>query len=203
VVAFPALTPTRPLIVTDGQSLMNSPLTLLDRQAATWDKTSKQIAFRTGITTVNEALDATSITTLASTVAVRVHPHADPRAEHNIWVFLGGQSDLFTEEDSGQTVYDELVAYGAGLRGAGFDLLVPCTVPPSASYTAPENTERLALNSLLLSDPDGAFDAVADLVTGLLASQSSAAFMFDQLHLSVLGANLAGQIIATAVLGLL
>ena len=72
-------------------------------------------------------------------------------------------------------------SYHDAARVAGAKATVACTVPPSTSFSGPQETQRQALNLLLLASSH--FDAVADLAAVPEAEDpTDTQFYSDGLH---------------------
>jgi hypothetical protein len=141
----------------------------------------------------NVAFGGASWTALAPDAPTALYPKAT--AGMDILVMCGGSQDI-TDGDSGQTLYDEEVAYAAGARSAGFDRVLVVTLVGNVSNSADQNAARLAHNDLLRTDPAGAFDAVVDLDATALADWTNATYYEDGIHWTTAGAQLAAATIA-------
>lgn len=80
-----------------------------------------------------------------------------------VYVMVGGTTQIGLGQN-GQGVYDTEVAVAELVRT--YDpavLIIGCTTTPSTMFTAPQNDNLADLNTLVMSDPDGAFDLAVDL----------------------------------------
>lgn len=200
MVRVPVRPPAQPgdfRVVFDGQSLNIAPL---DFSILGWSYPWHLMHGR-NIPWSRVAISGTSWTTLATTAATRLHPQAHTAAT-TILIMCGGTADV-TSGDDGQTMYDEEVAYAAAARAAGFDYVISTTLVGHIGMNASQHTEREARNTLMLADPDGAFDAVADFDNSPLSDWTNTAYYFDGVHWYDPGAVLAAQIMAPVLDGIL
>jgi hypothetical protein len=185
-------------IVCDGQSIMNSP-----GLPNNPDNIPYQLRIALGTKHVfHEAQNGLSITALTPTLTSRLEPYiTDVSCDLNIWLFCGGNSDL-SEEDTGQEIYDELVAYRDTVMGLGYDLAMATTITPNRfSPILGHEDERLDFNDLILANADDKFDAVIDLEVGIMADYNSIAYNpIDNTHPTSVGSHYAAHtLIAPAV----
>lgn len=163
-------------VVFDGQSLNNSP------SATSYPA---QLMAGRSVSWCNVAINGTAVDALATSAPARrdlVLRHM----ESTVLVFVGGQSDLVLG-DSAATLLADMVSYATAARTAGADRVVMATVPPSTSYTAPQEAERGTLNPLIRAS--SAWDAVLDLAAATnLTDASNATYYADGLHWTTAGA---------------
>lgn len=133
------------------------------------------------------AIGGYSWTALAPSVSTRLYPTVSG-AEKTVLVMNGGSHDVI-DGDSGATVYADMVSYASGARAAGFSHILACTIPPMAALGEPRETNRQTANSLIISDPSGAFDEVADIASAPgVENPYSVAYWIDGIHWLRLGA---------------
>lgn len=163
-------------MVFDGQSLNNSP------SASSFPA---QLMAGRGQPWSNVSVNGTAVDALATTAPHRrdlVLAHTD----HAILVFVGAQSDLVLG-DSAATVLADLESYANAARTAGADRIIMATVPPSTAYTGPQETQRLALNTLIAASSE--WEHVLDLATATnLTNAADTTYYPDGLHWSTAGA---------------
>jgi hypothetical protein len=179
-------------VVCDGQSILNT---------IPW-----QLHRALDVPVDNVAQNGLSITVLheAGHLAL-LESKLLPTSALNIWLFCGGNSDL-SEEDSGQEIYDQLIAYKADVFALGdddlhYDLSIVTTITPNRfSPILGHEDERLDFNELLLANTAG-FDAVVDLEVGIMADPESVAYQrIDGTHPTAVGANFAAYTLIAPVL---
>lgn len=183
-------------VVWDGQSQLRSPVggpfvpdLAMRGSGVPWANVS--------VSGVGWDVDASGGPGLSSTAQTRLFPQA--RTGTDVLVLCGGQSDaMWSSEidapDPAQIAYDATVTYTTAARAAGFDTVICCTWP--SIHPAYEGWPALfaAYGDLVQASP-GPWDAVVDLHVGDLADGTSAAFIFDGIHLSAHGARLAAALI--------
>lgn len=142
----------------------------------------------TSVPWVNVSVNGTGWATLATTAPSRLWPHARRGPGVDMLIMQGGQSDLI-EGATPEETYAQAVSYAADARRAGFGLVVGSTMP-DITPAAITHDRIQAHNTLLATDPDGAFDAVSrwDQVPALSDCTDSTYFWTDQIHLNVGGA---------------
>jgi hypothetical protein len=183
------------LIVWDGQSLANVP------DAAT----AYPAVVHASLTHTDKAVRARNGTTWA-TRTVNADRRVDPlvRAVNGTRTLIdaGGTSDI----DNGMTaaaILADAEAYWTARRSAGFDLIIACTVPPIAGYSAPELAVRSTLNGSILASsvPDAVVDWTA--IPELEDPTDTDYFDPDGIHFDANGAAVAGAAILPVYLAAL
>jgi len=140
------------------------------------------------------ALDGRSWAELAVDVESRLLSHADD-ANTTILVMCGGTANIGSGQ-SADDYYSEEVTYARAAREAGFDLIMNTTLVPSSTFTVAQERARQEANRLKLEDPDGAFDAVADLTAHPLLSKEADGGYIDGIHWTDEGAQAAAEVVA-------
>jgi len=141
----------------------------------------------------------------AERMARKVTPYAHAGLT-TFYIMEGGQGDLDSLFGSatGATTYARMVAMADIAAGAGYSFLIGCTIPPSASLTAGEETQRLAYNVLILANGDDTFDAIVDLDATALGDNTDETYYDpDHIHWNAVGAQLAADTVGPAVTSLL
>lgn len=177
---FAAFTASPNRVIIDGQSL-----NLLSDTGSLWPA---RAFVGGGVPFNNVSIGSTAWTHLIVTASQRVYP-LFARARNVVFIVgIGGQSDLIDESETGQAIYDELVAYvqaaetaattaGATLRTIGV------TIPPSTAITGGRETQRNWANLFITEDAQGVFDAVCD-VTSVVTDASDPLQLYDGTHMA-------------------
>jgi hypothetical protein len=137
--------------------------------------------------------------------ATRLYPFAKVSPVVNLYHMMAGTTQLILSV-SGATIYAQMVALADTVRAGGpFDLVVAATVSASDEILGSAETERLALNDLILGNLDGAWDAAIDLcpTPGVDLDDYEGTCFTDGTHWSATGAAVATGIAAPVILGLL
>lgn len=171
----------------DGQSL----------QYASSNPVVHQVpALLPGMSNAATAIVGTTYAQRATTIADRVYRQV-VNGDPTILVDFAGQSDLATSV-SAASLLATVEAQADACRAQGFAAYVICTVPPSTSYTAPQETQRVLYNAAVLASTK--FDAVADVAAiPQLADPADTTYYSDGLHFTVAGATLAAPVMAAAI----
>jgi hypothetical protein len=150
---------------------------------------------------VNVAVPGTTYVQRTSTAPTRVDIYA-PMASFSMLFTEGGVHDLL-EGLTAPKIAERIKTYVAGRRAAGYDAVVSVTVPPSKHYTAAQDTQRRALNDLLVKDPQAyGIDIVVDLSTvPQLAKTSDPSIYYDGVHLTAYAAQLVATQYGTTLFG--
>ncbi len=145
------------------------------------------------------ALGGTSWTDLADTQAARLNTMANS-ATNTMLVLCGGTGDVVLENDSGATIYADMVAYASAARSAGFDKIAAQTITKTTGMTGGQNTSRTDANTLLLADASHAFDAVIDVAANAnLSDPTNTTYYFDGIHWTTAGAAIAAGLVDPTV----
>ncbi len=130
----------------------------------------------------NYAVLGSSLANVSARQAVDFSFYGSNRAANKFIVWTG-RNELSTGT-SGATEYSALVTYMNSVRAAGFKAYV-LTALPATDFSAPEETERLAYNSSIVSNwatfADGLVDVAAD--SRLQTFTNATYFDSDQIHL--------------------
>ena len=177
----------RNYLVYDGQSLLTLPAgntvpTLLANVFTT--------TFR-----ANPAVGGASWTYLLRTMPERVAKYFKT-SPNTILIMLGGTSDIYTDNDTAQKVYDDHAAYAVAARAAGADYIICCTITPSDIFSAGQEIIRAAANVKILADASVAFNAVCNIAAVSGLDNYASAYYSDALHFSITGAQLCADTIA-------
>lgn len=143
----------------------------------------------------NCALGSTSWTGLTADVRSRRDPYLKVGHRTPI-ILIGGESDLFVENNSGAQTYADMVTYADAMRAAANQAyIIGCTICPSSSFVGGQETARQAANVLILDDANqsAAFDAVCNLAGTAGLSDYTSGYYTDELHFSVTGSQLAAD----------
>lgn len=133
--------------------------------------------------------------------STRLYPQFTKHTGQSILVLLGGTSSVDEGLTSAQ-IMTAITDYADDARTAGADYVIGCTIPPSASHDASEDTEREGFNTLLKADAGGDFDAVVDITeneAGPLYDNTDATYYVDQVHWTATGAAYAAGLIRPAL----
>lgn len=192
------------VVLCDGQSLNFVPV----------GGTTYPDLVRSGHPTVSVrvvGISGKSWTTLTASRAIRVNPLLVGVSSTVVVVLLGGTSDLFApENDTGATVYADMVAYAVAVRAAIVAAgktakLAACTITPSTLLTGPpggQDAERVSANALIMADASAAFDAKIDLASDPhLSVNSDLGYYSDGTHWTAAGASKAYDLINAAISG--
>lgn len=183
------------IVVADGQSLNNLPA------GDTWI-IQLQADHLPDVTIWNCSVDGYPFDSLeADNLAARRNQFATA-ATNSILVLIGGQSDIIFG-DTAATIYADMVTYAESATAAGFDAVIATTIVPSTFYSAGQNTIRLAANTLISADGDGAFTTVVDLANTAGLDTVPGASYADGLHWSATGAAEAAAALAAPITALL
>ncbi len=101
---------------------------------------------------------------MAARVLTDVNPYFDSTLTKNIVLVWGGVNAI-TAGQLAPAIYADLLSCCAQAKLQGFKVIL-CTEIPNTDYTGPEETERLALNVLILATT---VPAQADLILNLSA----------------------------------
>jgi len=166
---------TQYLVVLDGQSFNVIP-TAPNNFASQIMRYFPHVSFK------NPSKSATSWDELYSRAPQEVWPEA-ARAATSILVMNGGTSDV-GDGDSGSLIYSDQRAYAQAARAAGFDKIMTVTIIPYGGIAGSFETNRLAGNTQLKANADGAFDAVVDFAgdARLQDPTNLTYFQADQTH---------------------
>lgn len=150
---------------------------------------------RLGIALSNLSSGGASWTTLLTTVHQlgRVLQDRDRGDLITVVLLIGGTQDILLG-DTGEQVYDDIVAYADALRAySDKDIsIIACTIPPIdlfGHFTPAEEAERIAHNALLMANADSKFDFVVDITVPPYDDPTGPMFAVDQTHFSVEGAE--------------
>ena len=133
---------------------------------------------------------------------IRTHPRAH-QALITFLVMCGGTQDVL-ENDTAATIYADMVAYANAARVAGFEPIVATTVPPSTTFSGPQETQRAAANVLILADASNAFDGVADVTVAPLNNPADTTYWnVDGIHWNETGCGLVADIVRAVIEGLI
>lgn len=115
----------------------------------------------------------------------------------NVLHVFAGTNDI-AQNDTASTAYGNLSSYITAAKAAGFMVAVG-TMLPRGTLTSPQETERLAYNSLIIANSAGA-DAVIDYASiPALANPANATMYTDTVHPTAAGhvelAAIAGPVI--------
>lgn len=100
---------------------------------------------------------------LAQTRATRVDPKGNSGTLTGLSMM--GDTTSIALGIPGATAYATQRTYAAAARAAGYDKVVNFTLPPSTTFTAPQETQRQALNALIIGNAEGTWDAIVNLTT--------------------------------------
>lgn len=130
-----------------------------------------------------------------------------------VYTMLGGEADMGPVPASnypgwglasGATTYTRMTDMADQCRTAGYDLMIGCTIPPVALWTAPQEAQRVIYNDLIIANGDDTFDAIIDFTVTPLEDNTDETYYFvDHTHWNSTGAQLAADIIGPVVDGLL
>lgn len=124
-------------------------------------------------------LSSTTYATRATTAATRVDPHFKSFTM-NVLLDVGGPSDLLADLTAAQ-VLSAAESYADARRTAGATKVVGFTVTPSSSYSAGQETQRVAYNALLKVSSH--FDAIVDMAAlPHAADATNLTYFYDGLH---------------------
>jgi len=124
-------------------------------------------------------------------------------ASRNICVYFEGANEVNLGAGSGSQAFQRHKDYGLRRRYKGWEVLV-CTIPPSGTSNATQETERQALNTLLRANwadfADGLVDLAADPVFDAQADASNGTYYdADTIHLTTAGYAVIAGLVKTAI----
>lgn len=172
------------LVVFDGQSLNNIP-SGGDMPAAVMNGR--------GVAWANVSISGQAWSTLAGSASKRCHPLATSHGT-SVLILNGGQSDILNtgDDDTAATALADMESYADNARTAGFDTIIACTLPPSTSFDADDETQRLALNAAIRTSDS--WDEVVDLAANEdLDDASDLTYYSDGLHWTAVAAAAAAS----------
>jgi len=124
----------------------------------------------------------------------------DAERSKNIVVGMAGFNELNTGGVAAD-IYAQITTYVANRQAAGW-LVVVNTTPKSTGLTGSEETERQALNALILTNSAGA-NATADVAAAPnLQDPSNATYFTDGTHLTAAGCAAAAAVVYPVIAGL-
>jgi lysophospholipase L1-like esterase len=121
--------------------------------------------------------------------------------KRNALVLLIGTNDL-DDGTAAATVEGYISSFCAARRAAGYGKIIVCTITPRSdvSWSAANETQRLALNAIITSGYAAYADACVDLANATgLTNAADAAIYPDGLHLSTAGNTLAASAVASVL----
>lgn len=127
-----------------------------------------------------------------------VYDQVVPTTANNVLVMYdSGQSSAWSGATAA-TIYAEQVDIAEAAKNiGGYTHVIGSTLTGNAANTSPQNTKRLDLNTLMLANADGAFDAVVDVNVGPVADWTDPTYYFED-HPNAAGcAALAALLIPT------
>lgn len=145
------------------------------------------------------AVSGQSWSTLQGTQTARLTSFV-PRFDRTILVMTGGTSDIWSggDNDTAAVAFANMETYAASARALGVDSIVATTVTPASIFDGDDETQRLALNSLILGS--SAWESVVDLASEPeLSNPANTTYYSDGLHWTAAGAAVAGAAIQPAV----
>lgn len=137
------------------------------------------------------AVGGRQVATMLANYATEIRPFSKSKIEQERTIFiLGGINDLFGNR-SATDIYNDLKSMWLNARNDGFNVIA-FTVCPSVDLTQTKETQRLALNDLILSDRT-LYDFL--IRTEILFPNASDTnyFNVDGVHLNSLGAKILGN----------
>lgn len=144
---------------------------------------------------VNSGTAGETVTQMNADGATDVDAHFD--ADGSIAVLWGGTNDI-DNGDSAATVYARITTWVQARQTAGFAAVV-CTLIPNALHSGGQDTERLALNTLITGNAAGA-DAIVNMAArSEFTTTVSSGYQGDGTHLSTVGNQAAAEEAATVV----
>lgn len=103
--------------------------------------------------------------------------------EPTIYVLCGGHTDYAGELNTGAQAYADAGVLAQLARDSGAQYVICTTTLPSNVINGSAETERLAGNALILSDPDDHFDASIDFEVPGLDDPLDIDSYFDNVHI--------------------
>jgi lysophospholipase L1-like esterase len=123
----------------------------------------------------------------------------------NVGIFFAGTNDIFVSSQSGASVYANMKTACATLHTNGYKCIVAS--PLARTGSGPQETQRQALETLLVAGwgtfADGFVDLTADPVMGPSAAASNSALYGDGVHPTPLGASYVASDMASGLSNLL
>lgn len=173
-------------IITEGQSLLNSPSYEGDifGRSLGWHlmrSITPALFGGKGFAHRNVAISGTSLTVLRTTAEERVFNQAGRDLQTGL-LMCYGTSDILGG-DTGLALYNEAIEYGNAAKSAGIDWVVPTTVVGNTLNTTPQNNARLDHNELLVNHVGEPFtDGIIDLEVSPLTEWSNVFYYWDGTH---------------------
>jgi hypothetical protein len=164
--------------VFDGDSFNNRPVVP--------DNVPTILPAELGFPAYNVGVNSQQAATWKYGVTQRVRQYVNT-APVTIYHLMIGVNDIGANLD-GVDTYDHKVEMADAARALGFTYVVSMTTPPYTGTTAPQTTQRNALNAAMLADASNAFDLVVDLTGDSGMNNAAGAYYSDGLHWSATGA---------------
>lgn len=122
------------------------------------------------------------------------------RAQITIVIGVGGTTD-YALNRTGAQVYADEVSWANSVRAAGADYIIQTTTTPSTTFTAPQDTNRINGNILVMADASNAFDYSIDLAGDPRLSNpiDTTYYNPDGTHPNSAGAQVIADLIAPAL----
>lgn len=170
-------------VVFDGQSRVVAPGFWTGNIFLGWSW-ARLIMLGRGIPAYLVGVSGQSFTWLAANWAGRADVYITPAGhpEPTIYVLCGGHSD-YGGGDTGAQAYADAGTLAQLARDAGAQYVICTTTLPSTAISGTNETNRQAGNALVLSDPDGHFDASVDLEVPGLDDPTDTGSYFDGVHI--------------------
>ena len=206
--ALRALDPRRKNFITAGDSLTSQ---FASQSGGLYNWPSRAIRLNTRrndtIRLCNAARNGTASTELSTSFKTRVAPHIPTGyiADSGWFVTLYGTNDLLGSVDTGAVIYARIKAMHSLVSSLGDRLTTACiTVPPALAggYTAPQETRRTDLNTLIRSGAGVDFDTLIDLAEIDAIESGYTGYWTDNYHPNQEGRRLiAGYVMARLAVG--
>lgn len=143
---------------------------------------------------VNLAISGAGYATLLADDAHMADVLAQARhATTCVGIMCGGSADV---SSTGQAMYDMQVDYATQLLAAGYSHVINTTLVGSSTFNGTQQTNRAALNALLLGDPPAPFHSVVDLDGSDLGDWTDGALYLDGTHWLPAGALRCATLVA-------
>lgn len=114
---------------------------------------------------------------------------------YTVLIMNGGTTDLAVGA-TGADCYAGMGEFSTWAKANGFDWIIGTTITPSTTFTGPQETQRLAGNTLILADASNYFDSEADLMSdSRLTNPADTTYYADGTHFTATGAGVAASVV--------